>query len=243
MEHEVSHSNPGFGKNTNGLGLVIVALSLVVLALAAYWLWHKGAAENDWYRFEKTANAEGHEGHGEATSSAKLGMYDSLSGNYIYEVGNEIIITLPDSAKTELRVGANSTEAKLYKFLVEEGTKVDTVDKTKGWITCDRIFFETDKTVLTAESKKQISNITAIMNAFPAAEVKVGGYTDSTGSQETNLALSTSRAAHVLEMLKLDGAKGAISSEGYGSQWPIATNGTPEGRAMNRRTDIRVTKK
>lgn len=68
MEHEVSHSNPGFGKNTNGLGLFIVAISLVVLALAAYWFWHKGAAEDSWYRFENTTQSAGHgEGH-EATS-------------------------------------------------------------------------------------------------------------------------------------------------------------------------------
>ncbi len=60
MEHEVSHSNPGFGKNTNGLGLFIVALSLVVMALAAYWFWHQGTAEDSWYRFENTAPSAGH---------------------------------------------------------------------------------------------------------------------------------------------------------------------------------------
>lgn len=64
MEHEASHSNPGFGQNTNGLGIVIVALSLVVIALLTFSFWHKGTAENNWYRFEQTAPAAGHgEGH------------------------------------------------------------------------------------------------------------------------------------------------------------------------------------
>lgn len=74
MEHEVSHSNPGFGKNTNGLGLFIVALSLVVMALAAYWFWHKGSAEDSWYRFESTTQSAGHEatgGHEEHGTEAK----------------------------------------------------------------------------------------------------------------------------------------------------------------------------
>lgn len=88
MEHEVSHSNPGFGKNTNGLGLFIVALSLVVLALAAYWFWHGAKAEESWYRFEQTSA-----GHGESHEAA--GGHD--------EHGNE--------AKTEAAPAVDSTHA------------------------------------------------------------------------------------------------------------------------------------
>jgi outer membrane protein OmpA-like peptidoglycan-associated protein len=251
MEHEVSHTNPGFGKNTNGMGIAIVVLVAILLSLTAWWLWNGAQEEADHYRYKTVAAAHGgHDEHGEAHAALKayvnpleLGTYDSVSGNFIYTIGNEIIITLPDSAKTELRVGANSTEAKLYKFLVEENMVVDTVDKTKGWITCDRIYFLTDKHDLTPESRTQISNIATILKAFPKAELKVGGYTDSTGSAAHNQELSASRAAEVLAMLQKDGAKNAAASEGYGSQWPISDNATPEGRALNRRTDIRVIKK
>jgi len=116
-------------------------------------------------------------------------------------------------------------------------------DKTQGWITCDRIFFETGKAELTESSKTQIANITTILNAFPDAALKVGGYTDTTGNKDANMKLSEARANSVAEMLVQDGAKNEIAHEGYGDQWPLASNATPEGRAMNRRVDIRATTK
>ena len=65
MEHEISHSSPGFGKNTNGMGIVLVAAVLVVFGLAAWNLWNSGATEKEWYRMENTAAAHGEAGHGE----------------------------------------------------------------------------------------------------------------------------------------------------------------------------------
>ncbi|QGW29545.1 hypothetical protein [Phnomibacter ginsenosidimutans] len=62
MAHE-GHTSTGFGKNTNGLGLFIVAAVLVSFVLVAWGLWNKGAAEDNWYRFEhKEAAAHGEHG-------------------------------------------------------------------------------------------------------------------------------------------------------------------------------------
>lgn len=66
MEHEISHSSPGFGKNSGGFGIVIVAAVLVVLGLIAWNFWKDGSTEDSWYRFEKTEAAHG-AGHGEAS--------------------------------------------------------------------------------------------------------------------------------------------------------------------------------
>lgn len=66
-EHN-SHSNPGFGKNTNGMGILIITLVFVVLTLTAFYFWKGGAEEYDHYRIEKkeAAHHEGHEGEAAA---------------------------------------------------------------------------------------------------------------------------------------------------------------------------------
>lgn len=70
MAHE-GHTSTGFGKNTNGLGLFIVAAVLVAFVLLAWGLWNKGTAEDNWYRFEhKEAAAHGEHGAAEEGHSA-----------------------------------------------------------------------------------------------------------------------------------------------------------------------------
>ena len=55
---------------------------------------------------------------------------------------------------------------------------------------------------------------------------------------------SQGRANSVMEeLVKLGVPEARMKAEGYGDQYPVASNDTPEGRAKNRRTDIRVTKK
>jgi OmpA-OmpF porin, OOP family len=244
-EHETNHLAPGFGKNTNGAGIFVLATIFVVLGLFVWWLWNNNHKEFDFYRIETSGgNHDEHGGHrADAGMLKPLGMVDTVTGNYIYDIGEEIEIILPDSAKTVLVVGRNSTEAKLYNFLTDKNAKVDTIDKTQGWITCDRIFFSTNQTDLTDDSKHQIERLGTILKAFGDAEIKVGGYTDSTGVADVNTKLSGGRALAVATKLQTVSGRARIESEGYGPLHPISENETPEGRAMNRRVDIRVIKK
>lgn len=176
-----------------------------------------------------------------APATAATGKYDTASGNYIYDVGAEKEIKLADGSI--LKVGSNSTEAKLYEFLTN-GT-VDTADKTKGWITLDRVYFETNKAVLTQESQQQLNNIASLLKNFPQAHVKFGGYTDNTGAADLNKKLSAERAKTAAsEIVKMGTAATNITSEGYGPDHPVcAANDTPECKAQNRRVDLRVTAK
>ncbi len=243
-EHHSSHNSPGFGTNTNGMGIFIVAAIFVIIGIFVWWLWNNNNKEFDFYRIEQAggAHTEGHGGaHG--TAALPLGMLDTVTGNYIYELGEEMEIVLPDSAKTKLMVGRNSTEAKLFNFLSNDAMQVDIVDKTKGWITCDRIFFATNQSTLTEESKAQIGRLGAILKAFGTADIKVGGYSDTTGSADVNTKLSGERAMMVATAIQTASGRTTIASEGYGPLHPISDNTTAEGRAMNRRVDIRVIKK
>lgn len=70
--------------------------------------------------------------------------------------------------------------------------------------------------------------------------VEVVGFTDSQGAAAANLTLSKRRADAVAAILKESGAGGSIRTEGRGAADPVADNGTPEGRAKNRRVEITV---
>ncbi len=77
---------------------------------------------------------------------------------------------------------------------------------------------------------------------FPRSQVVVEGHTDSYGVDESNLTLSRSRAEAVGEYLstELGIASFRVSAVGYGETRPIANNETQQGRARNRRIDIRI---
>lgn len=165
------------------------------------------------------------------------------SGNWVSDWGAEQTIKLADG--TELKVGQNSTEYKLYQFITDAGMQIDTVDKTKNWISFDRVYFETGKSVLTQESQNQIKNIALILKNYPQAAIKIGGYTDNTGDAAINKKISDERAKIVGKELIKSGAaaKQVVESVGYGPEHPIATNETEEGKAQNRRVDLKVASK
>lgn len=163
-------------------------------------------------------------------------------GNYIYETGSLFDLSLPNGFK--MNVGENSTENKIFKFLNDASSTVSD-DKTQGWITLDRVYFATGKADLTGTSDAQMKNIIEILKAFPTATVKLGGYSDNTGSADVNAKVSTERAKTIADKIIAGGIDASrIESEGYGAQhFVCAANDTDECKAQNRRVDIRVTKK
>jgi outer membrane protein OmpA-like peptidoglycan-associated protein len=139
----------------------------------------------------------------------------------------------------ELRFPPNGTEAKLLSF-IQGGAPIS----KDTWFEFDRLNFETNSAVLRADSREQLSNIAAILKAYPAAHVKIGGYTDNSGNSTANRQLSQARAESVRDALSRLGVDPSrIDAEGYGDEHPIADNNTAEGRARNRRVAILVTEK
>jgi outer membrane protein OmpA-like peptidoglycan-associated protein len=141
-------------------------------------------------------------------------------------------------------IGANSTESKLYQFLIDPSKEVDLTDPTKEWIGFDRIYFDSNKATLTNESLWQLSNVASILKRFPTAKIKIGGYTDNSGKPLTNLLLSKQRAEAAKEALVSLGVPAdRLAAAGYGVLDNIASNDTEEGRALNRRVSLQVTQK
>ncbi|UOQ96443.1 OmpA family protein [Hymenobacter sp. 5317J-9] len=170
------------------------------------------------------------------------GRYDQDRDTYIYDTGKPIMLVLADGSRQ--KVGANSTENRLYTFLSSPAFQVDSVNRTKGWINFDRINFESGKAQLTLESARQLGNIASILNTFPKSLVKIGGYTDSTGDAEANYQLSEDRARAAMHALtSLGVSPGRVQAKGYGPKYFVRPNTTLTNRAMNRRVSIRVLRK
>ena len=170
------------------------------------------------------------------------GKVDTVTGNFIYDVGEMITIDLPNNGG-QLNVGRYSTEARLVEFLKNPNAVVDTVNG--NWFDFTNVRFKTGSSTITDDSHTQLKNLVAIIKAFPNATFKVGGYTDNTGDASANLALSQKRADAVAAAIIKQGANKAqiTKAEGYGQEHPVGDNSTADGRAMNRRVSVRVKSK
>lgn len=114
------------------------------------------------------------------------------------------------------------------------------------WYDFDNINFETGSAQLTAESQQQVQNIVAILNAYPEAKIKIGGYTDKTGNAAANKRLSQQRADAVLNAIKAAGAKPnqLVGAEGYGSEFAkVAATTSDEERRKDRRIAVQLREK
>ena len=106
-----------------------------------------------------------------------------------------------------------------------------------------RMNFPTGKAVIPETSKLLLSKVAAIIKKLDAETVTVQGHTDSVGSDTVNQKLSTERAKAVASYLNSFRGGYKIQYIGYGESYPIASNETAAGRAVNRRVDLVVSVK
>jgi outer membrane protein OmpA-like peptidoglycan-associated protein len=165
-----------------------------------------------------------------AVDAATKAIMDKLGKFMPTKLPNGIELNLPEFG----------VEKKLIAFIED---KSKPVDKTT-WFSFDRLDFETGSATLKPTSAEQLKNIAEIMKAYPKVALKLGGYTDNTGKADANLKLSQKRAESTMQELVKSGADAKrLQAEGYGEKYPVADNSTEEGRAKNRRIDLRVTSK
>ena len=109
-----------------------------------------------------------------------------------------------------------------------------------GKYTTSAILFETNSDKLIPSSLPVIGMISGYLQKNPQVKLKVVGYTDNVGDNQTNLALSKRRANAVMkelvEFYKIDAAR--LVADGNGAASPIDTNDTQTGRARNRRVEF-----
>lgn len=105
------------------------------------------------------------------------------------------------------------------------------------------ILFNTGKSTFQEKTYAVLDNMANVMNQFPNAKFAIEGHTDNTGTDKINDPLSNDRANAVRNYLISKGiSANRLTAEGFGSKRPIADNKTAEGRANNRRTEIKLIK-
>ncbi|MBN2862903.1 MAG: PD40 domain-containing protein [Bacteroidales bacterium] len=103
------------------------------------------------------------------------------------------------------------------------------------------VFYTVDSWQLKRESVAELDNLVELLKLNGDFIVEIGGYTDSTGTDEHNLILSKKRALSVVNYL-IDNNISAdrLRYKGYGNTSPIGDNITYEGRRINRRTEVKI---
>ncbi len=173
---------------------------------------------------------------GETPTSVEVKTYSELESIVAEKPGLDVVekrirILSPEKAELIFRLGKGEVskvaqELKLSRILIFDYS--------------EKVSFDTDKFDLKPEALPVLNTQAEILQTYcPAAQVHVCGYTDATGSDEHNLKLSLQRATAVADYLIARGvAKTRIITHGFGKDFPADTNATPQGRALNRRTEV-----
>lgn len=106
----------------------------------------------------------------------------------------------------------------------------------------EQIAFASGASTISAESESVIGDLAETLKSCAPAAFEIGGHTDSIGRADLNQRISAERAEAVRAALEAAGVPDTVtlSSRGYGSENPVADNGTSEGRAANRRIELKL---
>lgn len=230
------------------MNILIKLMSIVSLVIApTLAIMHKDKIEEN--RREKIESLNRMAGITAGTSAVVTGMNAgspalapevrgtlNSEGDFVYDTGNIQEVKL--SNKT-IQLGENSQLYSLYNGVKLEDQSLLNNDR---WFTIENLYFQSGSSELKTGSETPLNNLAEIMADHPTLKIKLGGYTDNTGSEGSNLKLSNLRAMTArLKLIEMGIAADRIETEGYGSAFPVCeSNDTEECKAQNRRIDVKV---
>lgn len=153
-------------------------------------------------------------------------------------------VDVPLSNGRTIHAYASGIEESLVNFLrTDYSTWTDDQLKDK-WFDFDNLNFETGTANVVPESRQQLENIALILQEFPQAKIKIGGYTDRTGDESLNKRLSQQRADAVKAFLEEKGfGAQVVGAEGYGSEFAtVDAAASDQEREKDRRVAVSVRK-
>ena len=100
----------------------------------------------------------------------------------------------------------------------------------------DRVFFDTDKSVVRQEGREVLGKWVAFLNAHPRDQLLIEGHSDERGTREYNLALGDRRASAIKDYLVSNGIQAErIKTLSYGKERPATLGSNEAAYAQNRR--------
>lgn len=167
------------------------------------------------------------------------------------DLTGDFLVSIPTNKELALNVSENGyfffsknysfkgNSTKNEPFLVDvplEKIKVS----DKGFV-LENVFFDVNKYDLKPQSKVELNKLYQFLLANRTLKVELGGHTDSDGDDKKNQLLSQNRAKAVVEYLVNTGiSESRLTYKGYGETVPVAPNDTPENKAKNRRTEVKI---
>jgi len=158
----------------------------------------------------------------------------------------------------ELYGGAGTSVADLEAYMANQESLLERVrliesmfdreearvfrDAREVYIRLTGLSFDSGKAVIRRQNEPLLAKVIEALKLYPGSRIVVEGHTDSFGGDDSNLILSRNRADSVRNYLLSNTAilSTLIDSIGLGETKPFANNDTPQGRALNRRIDIRI---
>ena len=187
---------------------------------------------------------------------ADIELYSLKTGKKVTETfsdaaNGKFLLNLPANSDYALKAGAPGYAYHSENFSLSESTlnepyeliiKLEPINKDVKMV-MKNVLFEVDKSELKTESFVELNQLVDYLNRNASLYIEIGGHTDNTGTEVRNKTLSEERAQSVYTyLISQDIDASRLTYKGYGSSQPVATNDTPEGRAQNRRTEIKITK-
>ncbi|MDP4261410.1 MAG: OmpA family protein [Bacteroidota bacterium] len=178
----------------------------------------------------------------ESTVGAKTDNTRTVSAVPATTAPELIKVKLPNGI--ELNAYKGGIEDQLVTFLSGNWTSMSDDALKAKWFDFDNLNFNTGSAILTPESATQLNNIAQVLKAFPAAKIKIGGYTDASGNAAANKKLSQDRAdAARSGLIRLGVGAQVIGAEGYGSEFAkYPATASEQERDADRHVSISVRK-
>jgi outer membrane protein OmpA-like peptidoglycan-associated protein len=183
-----------------------------------------------------------------AVELTDLATHDLISKVQTDEQGN-YLITLPVGKDYAFNVNRKGYLFYSDNFLMSNRSPDSVYEKNiplqaieaNATIVLKNIFFDVNKFELKPASQVELDKLVQLLNENPNLKIEIGGHTDNVGKPADNLTLSNNRAKAVISYLA--GKNISIlrlTAKGYGETKPVAENKTEDGRALNRRTEVKV---
>jgi outer membrane protein OmpA-like peptidoglycan-associated protein len=178
---------------------------------------------------------------GAAIGAAAGAVIGAISGDDSQERKKRILIGAGVGALAGGGVGVymDRQEAKLREELAGTGVSVTRVGDDIVLNMPGNITFPTTQAAINAEFYPVLDSVAVVVKEYQKTLIEIVGHTDITGTDAINLPLSERRASSVGNYLQSqDVLTQRISTYGAGSRYPVASNDTASGRALNRRVEI-----
>lgn len=187
-------------------------------------------------------------GEEEASNKAKGAGIGAAAGAILGAIAGgsrrSVLLGAGIGALTGLGVGAymDKQEDKLRAQLQGTGVSVTRSGDNIILNMPGNITFATGSSDINANFYRVLDSVALVVNEYEKTYIDITGYTDNVGGVEFNQQLSEARASSVASYLESQKVlPQRIVTRGMGMAAPIASNDTPEGRALNRRVEIMLT--